>query len=133
MNTDSVSLVFDSSFTGTMVSPTGSVKLGNQPEGLEPYHLLYGALGSCFYATFLGIAIKKRLKFKRATLDINGTKRDELPPTLNHVTISMVIYNASDEVQFRKAADLGAKYCSIHETISKVATIDLNIIFENEG
>ena len=132
MNTDTVSLAFDSTFTGTMVSPTGSVKLGNQPDGLEPYHLLYGALGSCFYATFLGIAIKKRLKFTRATLEISGTKRDELPPTLNQVIISMVIYNASDEIQFKKAAELGAKYCSIHETISKVATINLNIVFVSE-
>jgi len=132
MNTDSVSLVFDSTFTGLMVSPTGTVKLGNQPDGLEPYHLLFGALGSCFYATFLGIAIKKRLQFKRATLDISGTKRDEVPPTLNQVIISMVIYNASDELQFKKAAELGAKYCSIHETISQVAKISLDIVFASE-
>jgi len=130
MNTDLVSLSFDSSFTGTMVSPTGTVKLGDQNGGMQPYHLLYGALGSCFYATFINIANKKRLSFQKATLEISGTKRDEIPTTLCDVTINFVIYNPSDEVQFRKSAELGAKYCSIHETISKVADMKLDVIFK---
>lgn len=132
MNTDLISLSFDSSFTGTMVSPTGTVKLGNQNGGLQPYHLLYGALGSCFYATFLGIVKKKRLSFDKATLEITGTKRDEVPPTLSDVAISMVIFNPSDEKQFIKSAELGAKYCSIHETVSKVANIKLDVVFTYE-
>lgn len=132
MNTDLIKLSFDSTFTGTMVSPTGTVKLGDQNGGMQPYHLLYGALGSCFYATFLNIATKKRLTFKNATLEINGVKRDEIPPTLNEVTITLVINNPSDEIQFRKSAELGAKYCSIHETISKVATIKLEVLFKYE-
>ncbi len=132
MNTDLIKLSFDSTFTGTMVSPTGTVKLGDQNGGMQPYHLLYGALGSCFYATFLNIATKKRLTFKNATLEINGVKRDEIPPTLNEVTITLVINNPSDEIQFRKSAESGAKYCSIHETISKVATIKLEVLFKYE-
>lgn len=129
MNTDLVKLSFDSTFTGTMFSPTGTVKLGDQNGGMQPYHLLYGALGSCFYATFLSIATKKRLTFKNASLEISGIKRDEIPPTLNEVKITLVINNPSEEIQFKKSAELGAKYCSIHETISKVATITLEVLF----
>jgi putative redox protein len=132
MNTDLVSLSFDPSFTGTMTSPTGTVKLGNQNGGLLPYHLLYGALGSCFYATFLSIVKKKRLTFQKASMTITGTKRDEVPPTLSEVTISMIISNPSDENQFIKSAELGAKYCSIHETVSKVANIKLDVVFSYE-
>lgn len=129
MNVDNIALSFDPSFIGTMISPTGSVILGDQPNGISPYQLLFGALGSCFYSTFLGVATKKRLTFTKATLEIGGHKRDEVPPTLDHVTIKMVIYDASDEMQFRKSALLGAQYCSIHETISKVAKIDLEVSF----
>lgn len=132
MNTDLVSLSFDPSFNGTMTSPTGTVKLGNQNGGLLPYHLLYGALGSCFYATFLSIVKKKRLTFQKASMTITGTKRDEVPPTLSEVTISMIISNPSDENQFIKSAELGAKYCSIHETVSKVANIKLDVVFSYE-
>ena len=129
MKTDPIHLSFDSTFKGVLTSPTGTVLLGDQPNGVQPYHLLYGALGSCFYATFLGIALKKRLTFNHAELDITGTKRDQIPPTLEQVTIHLTIVNASDEEQFRKAAELGAKHCSIHETIKQVATIDLIVEF----
>jgi putative redox protein len=44
----------------------------------------------------------------------------------------MVVFNGSDEEKLRKAADLGAKFCSIHETISKVAKIDLVVTFESK-
>ena len=42
----------------------------------------------------------------------------------------MVIKNPSNEQQLLKSAELGAKYCSIYETISKVAKINLEVIFE---
>lgn len=129
MKTDPVTLTFDSQFVGQLTSPSGTILLGNQPQGMEPYHLLYGALGSCFYATFLGIVEKKRLTFTRAKLQISGTKRDNVPPTLEKVTIELEITNPSKEEPFRVAAQLGAQHCSIHETISKVATMELVVKF----
>lgn len=95
----------------------------------KPYDLLLGALGSCFYATFLSITEKKRQKFDEVNLKITGTKRTTVPTTLEYVSIDMIITNPSNEEQLRKSAELGAKYCSIHEMISKVAQIDLNIHF----
>ncbi len=130
MKTDTITLAFDSQFIGTMTSPTGTVKIGQQEGGIMPYHLLYGALGSCFYSTFLSIAVKKRLSFSKATVSISGTKRETVPTTLDHVVIDLIIYDASDEAQFRKSAKLGAEYCSIHQTISQVATMDLNVSFQ---
>lgn len=129
MNADRVTLVFNPEFQGTLTSPTGTVTLGDQPNGVQPYHLLFGALASCFYATFLGVAHKKRLTFHHVDLTVDGHKRDEIPPTLDHVKISMVIHNGSNEEQLKKSAELGAKYCSIHETISKVATMELDVQF----
>ncbi|MFU8786031.1 MAG: OsmC family protein [Candidatus Izemoplasmataceae bacterium] len=133
MKADQVTLTFNDEFIGEMVSPTGHVKLGRQTEGVQPYHLLFGALGSCFYATFLSVAHKMRLSFSDVSITVSGNKREEVPTTLDDVTIEMVVYNGSDEHKLIKAAELGAKYCSIHETISKVANIKLDVTFESKS
>lgn len=132
MKADTVKLVFNNEFVGEMTSPTGTIKLGSQENGMAPYHLLFGSIASCFYATFLSIATKMRLSFTDVSIEVSGNKRDETPATLDYVKIDMVIYNGSDETKLHKAAELGAKYCSIHETVSKVAQIELVISFENK-
>lgn len=132
MKADTVKLNFDSNYVGELTSPTGSIKLGSQDNGMKPYHLLFGALASCFYATFLSVAGKMRLTFTDVEIEVSGNKRDETPATLDQVTILMVVYNGSDETKLKKAADLGAQYCSIHETVSKVAKIELIVTFETK-
>jgi putative redox protein len=132
MKTDTINMNFNQGFVGEMISPTAHIQIGSQENGAQPYHLLYGALGSCFYATFLSVSQKMRLTFDRATLEISGTKRETLPTTLDYVKIEMVIYKPNDEEKMLKAAQLGAKHCSIHETLSKVATMELVVKFEND-
>ncbi len=132
MKTDTIQMSFKEGFKGEMTSPSAHVKIGSQDNGAAPYHLLYGALGSCFYATFLSVADKMRLTFDRSTLEVSGTKRETSPTTLDYVKIEMTVYNPSDEERLLKAAHLGAKHCSIHETISKVATIELVVDFKTE-
>jgi putative redox protein len=129
MKTDNVSLTFSNSFVGSMSSPSGRVVLGQQPDGMAPYHLLYGAVGSCFYATFLSVANKKRLVFKDANIEVSGIKRDTIPATLEYLKIVFTIRSGENQEQLKESAELGAKYCSIHETISQVAKVDLEVIF----
>jgi putative redox protein len=129
MAVDNILIQFDPNFVGTMTSPSGSIRLGDQEGGMAPYHLLFGALGSCFYATFLSIAKKKRLTFAKAEIEISGEKRTEVPPTLQHVKIRLVVHNPSDEAGLLKSAHLGAQFCSIHETISKVAQMEHEVQF----
>ena len=129
MDADRVTLQFDPEYKGTLTSSTGTVILGDQPNGIEPYHLLFGALATCFYATFISVAKKKRLTFSHAEMTVDGHKRDEVPPTLDYVKLTLVIHQLSNEEQLRKSAELGAKYCSIHEMIPNVATIDLIVEF----
>ena len=131
MKTDNVKLQFSNTFVGSMSSPTGKVLLGQQNDGIAPYHLLYGAVGSCFYSTFLSITTKKRLTFKDASIEVSGVKRDTIPATLEYLKIEFTIRGGSNQVQLKESAELGAKYCSIHETISKVAKIDLVVKFES--
>ena len=132
MKADTVKMVFDSNFVGELTSPSGKIKLGSQENGMQPYHLLFGSIGSCFYATFLSVATKMRLTFSDVEIEVSGHKRDETPATLSDVKIEMVVYNGSDESKLHKAAELGAKYCSIHETVSKVAEMELVITFKTK-
>jgi putative redox protein len=129
MDCDDVTLRFCDGFRGTLTAPGGTVPVGREEGGLQPYNLLLGALGSCFYTTFLGVATKKRLAFTEARLTVSGHKRDEIPMTLDDVEIRMVVIGASDEEGIRKSAELGAEYCSIHATISKVAKMRLSLEF----
>jgi putative redox protein len=132
MKADVIKVTFDKDFVGEMTSPTGMIKLGNQDQGMKPYHLLFGSIASCFYATFLSVANKMRLSFTDVAIEVSGNKRDETVATLDYVKIEMIIYNGSDETKLSKAAELGAKYCSIHETVSKVADIELVVLFESK-
>ncbi len=132
MKQDTIQLEFANTFVGSATSPSGRVVIGQQPDGMAPYHLLFSALGSCFYATFLSVANKKRLQFTRANIVINGVKRDAVPATLQEVVMDFTIVGGTDEDGLRQSAELGAKYCSIHETISQVADVKLNVTFVRE-
>lgn len=130
MSRNNVTLKFDTKFVGELESNTGKVKIGLEHGDMTPYQLLFGSLGSCFYATFLSVSNKMKLTFTNVVIEVTGTKRIEVPQTLEHVTIQMTIFNGSDEAKLTKAAALGAKHCSIYETISKVSKMDLIVLFE---
>ena len=131
MALDTIKQVWDSQFRGEMETPTGKVTLGDQEQGIYPYHLLFGALGSCFYSTFLSIATKKRLTFDKAIVEVSGNKGiGKEVNLLEKVTVKLTITNPSNEKGLNRSAELGAKFCSIHETISRVAEIDLIVYFD---
>lgn len=125
MKQDTIHLHFANTFVGSATSPTGRIVIGSQPDGMAPYHMLFSALGSCFYATFLSVANKKKLVFRDAEITVDGVKRNAIPATLEKVTMIFTIYGGEDETQLLRSSELGAKYCSIHETISKIAEIEL--------
>jgi putative redox protein len=130
MALDTIKQTWDDNFVGEMTTPTGKVILGEQENGIFPYHMLFGALGSCFYATFLSIAKKKRLSFDKAEVEVSGHKETGKEINLlEKVLIKLVITNPSNEKALSKSAELGSKFCSIHETISNVADIELIVEF----
>jgi len=127
---DNIILNWDYDFKGEIISPTAKTNIGISENGLQPYHMLFGALGSCFYATFLSVAKKMRLSFDKATIEISGYKSDPEMKVLDNVEMTLEIIGAGDEDRLTKAAKLGAQYCSIHELVSKAAKIKLNVEFK---
>ncbi len=61
---------------------------------------------------------------------VEGEKREEVPTTLKTVHLKVTISGASEEKGLTKALDLAGKYCSIYQTISHVADMSHEIIFE---
>jgi len=127
---DRVVLKWDSEFKGELFSPTGTAKLGDQDEGLYPYHLFFGALGSCFYATFVSIALKMRLEYDKAKIEVSGSKNNPNSKIIEVIDMKMTIKNPNDQEKLLKAAELGTKYCSIHELVSRSAQVNLVVEFE---
>lgn len=125
--TETVTLNFSKGYQGELIGPRGKVKVGAKENTLAPYNLLYGALGSCFYATFLSIADKMQLDIIESTIEISGEKKDDKIGTLGHVLVHVKITSPSDEKKLIRSAELGAKYCSIYNTIGHVAEMELKI------
>jgi len=127
---DRVVLKWDMDYKGELFSPTGTAPLGDQDDGLYPYQLFFGAIGSCFYATFLSIALKMRLEFESAKIEITGSRDSEKSKIIEVVDMIFTIKNPSDKEKLQKAAELGTKYCSIHELVSRSAKVNLIVEFE---
>jgi putative redox protein len=92
--------------------------------------MLFGALGSCFYATFLSVAKKMRLTFDEASIEVSGYKSDPSLKILDQVEMKLVVVNPSDQDRLLKSAKLGAEYCSIHALVEKAAHIELKVEFK---
>ncbi|MCG8569781.1 MAG: OsmC family protein [Spirochaetes bacterium] len=116
-------------FKGEVKTARGSVQIGIEEDELAPYDLLLGALASCYYATFLEIAEKKRINFSSVEIQVTGRKKEEVPTTLEWVKLEIIVFGVNVEKQkgLEQAAELAGKYCSIYQTISHVAKMEYEI------
>lgn len=132
MSQVSIVAEFGTEFKGKIVSERSEILIGRDKEESSPYHMLLGALAGCMHATFLEIIKKKRIEIKHANIEVLGTKREEIPTWLEHVEMNykISIEDESKHKAVESSMELAKKYCSVYNTIEKVAKIDLNIIFE---
>lgn len=123
---------FDESFHGVAEGERARLLLGLEEGAFRPYELLFGALASCLYHTYLDILRKKRLHHRRVTLEVKGRKREEVPTTLELVRILVKIEGCEHPKGARQALDLATKYCSIYQTLAHVAKMEYDVIFIDE-
>lgn len=121
---------FNNQFQGTLELKEGEVEIGGQLHQLTPYNMLQGALMACFHATFIEILAKKRQSFESVTYKTSGEKRDNVPTTIEHLHIDIMIKGASNELAVEKSYALAAKTCSIYQTISQVGELSYTIHFQ---
>lgn len=120
---------FENGFHGELQLDEGVVKIGREPGSAAPYDMLYGALASCLYVTFLGILEKKRIAIEGAEIVVEGEKRTEVPTTLKTVHLTVTIRGTEKEEAVRKSFELATKYCSVYQTISHVAEMSYELHF----
>ena len=129
MTIQKIEVKFSEGFKGELLAKNGKAKIGVEKGELAPYDMLLGSLATCLYSTFLDVIEKKRITFDESNVIVEGEKRKEIPATLEWVKVVIEISNVSNEKGVLKAAELAEKYCSIYETISKVAKMSLEVKF----
>ncbi len=119
MAIQSVNLNFTNTFKGELIGPKGRVDVGSEKGTLAPYDMLYGALASCLYATFLGIAEKKRIGFESVEFEVSGEKREEVPTILKWVKVRMIIKKCRKR---KRACSSSRVRCKVLFNISYLST-----------
>lgn len=122
-------LHFEKGFKGSLALKSGEIGIGMADNEARPYDMLQGALASCLHATFLDILEKRRIEISYADYVVEGKKKETPPTTLEKVFIKVFIPAHEKDDQIRKSMDLATKYCSVYETISQVASIEIEINF----
>ena len=124
-----IEVKFNEGFKGKLITKKTTVDVGSGDRALAPYDMFLGALATCLYSTFFDVIEKKRITFDWANVIVAGEKREIIPMTLKWVNVVIEIKNASSEKGVLKATELAEKYCSVYETISKVAEMSMEVRF----
>ena len=96
----------------------------------SPYDYLFGALSGCLFATFVDLADKMKVSWEHVSFEIEGTKREESPTTLEQCPVAATATGVGNEKKFLKAFETATKYCSIYQTISKVSEMHWSVDFQ---
>lgn len=128
MSKKDVTLNFKNGFNGEIVAKNATAAIGTKEGQLGAYDMYLGALGSCFYSTFLDVLEKKRISYDKVSIHLTGEKRSEVPAYLQWVNLDITVFNPSNENGLDKIAELASKYCSVYQTTAKVAKMSWQII-----
>ncbi len=108
------------------------IPVGNNEGEFLPYEMLFGALSSCFYYTLRDILKKKKIEVEEVHIRVEGTKRTEVPTTLEKAVLHITYVGDISEKDAERSATLAGKYCSIHHTLALVADITHTITIRKE-
>jgi len=95
-----------------------------------PYDYLLGALAGCLFATFVDLAVKMKVSWEHVSLEVDGTKREESPTTLEQCSVVATATGVDNEKKFLKAFETATRYCSIYQTISQVSEMHWSVDFQ---
>lgn len=100
--------------------------------GLKPYDMVLGGLGACLNYTFQDVLDKMRTKVGSVDYDITGIKRDEVPTILKEVIVNVTVSGVDESKQKKveKAWQKATEYCSMYETLSRVAVMKPSLTFK---
>lgn len=100
---------------------------GGENTRFAPYELLLSALSGCLYMTFISILEKMQINVEKTNFNIHSEKSDEKVALLKTVNVDVTITNPEDEAKARKAVEIATRYCSVYQTLSKVAEMTCTV------
>lgn len=130
---NTIQIEFENGFNGVASNETGA-ELKVAVDQWRPYELLFTALASCMYSTFLDVINKKKLEYNTITISVDGEKVDDVPSFLKTADIVFTISGAEKDnekisARFEKSLILAEKYCSIYNTLTKIAQLKSSLMF----
>ena len=111
----------------------GMTEIGGQTlqiagDRILPYDLTYSAIAACLYSTFLDVLEEMQLHVEQAIVDVNGVKRETVPPTVQNLFIHVQVKSTDELMQLRMILAKAASRCSMVQTFAQVAEqIDMDL------
>lgn len=108
-----------SELSNVKVNIDGSEAIGGEGKGVRPMELVLMALGSCSVFDLHSILTKQRQEIEDINVEVEGTRRDEIPQIFTSIHLNFFLKGNIDEVKAAKAAELAVKkYCSVHDMLA---------------
>ena len=120
------SIHFENGFHGVYCVQDQILRIGH--EWIQPYDMTYGAVASCFYATFLGVLNEHGITVRSAEVTVDGRKRKEVPTTLEYLKLTLKPETdaAREDLEACMQETLGR--CSMVATIKAVAQVEAELV-----
>jgi len=116
---DAVHFEASSELSSIKVNIDGSESIGGEGKGVRPMELVLMALGSCSVFDLSSILKKQRQTIEDIQVEVEGTRREEIPNIFTHIHITFTLKGNIDEEKAQKAAELAVKkYCSVHDMLA---------------
>ena len=101
-----------------------SIKLSGDGSAPGPMQVLLMAIAGCSTIDIVMILEKMRQKVTDVKVEVDGTRRDEIPRTYTNIHLHYKIYGEVKEVKAARAVELSIqKYCSVSKMVEKQAEI----------
>ncbi|TDS10369.1 OsmC family protein [Sphingobacterium paludis] len=116
---DAVHFEASSELSSIKVNIDGSESIGGEGKGVRPMELVLMALGSCSVFDLSTILKKQRQTIEDIQVEVEGTRREEIPNIFTQIHITFTLQGDIDEEKAQKAAELAVKkYCSVHDMLA---------------
>ena len=117
---------FENGFNGVYCVQDQVLRIGN--EGIQPYDMTFGAVASCFYATFLGVLKEHGVTVRSAEVTVDGRKRTEVPTTLEYLKLTLQPESDASKEELEACIQEALGKCSMVATIKAVAQVEAELV-----
>ena len=117
---------FENGFHGVYCVRDQVLEIGS--EWIQPYDMTFGAVASCFYATFLGVLKEHGVTVRSAEVTVDGRKRTEVPTTLEYLKLTLQPETDASKEELEACMQEALGKCSMVATIKAVAQVEAELV-----